>query len=116
MNKSRQVVACIVVAVALLGPFAIAVLGAPPAPAEANQDQAKKKDELSLWQLLQKGGYVMIPLAICSIVGLASSFERGISLTRSRVVPGGFLGDVKTKLGSDGNTNAAIAFCEESAS
>jgi biopolymer transport protein ExbB len=116
MNRLRQVIACIVVAVALLGPLAIAALGAPPAPAGAKQDQTKKKDELSLWQLLQKGGYVMIPLAICSIAGLASSFERGISLTRSRVVREGFLDDVKTKLGSDGNTRAAIAFCEESAS
>ena len=116
MNRLKQVIASIVVAVALLGPFAILALGAPPAQAEAKQDQIKKNEELSLWQLLQKGGYIMIPLAICSIAGLASSFERGISLTRNRVIPDGFISGMKTKLGSNGNTSAAITFCEESAS
>ena len=115
LNRIRNILAFMVIGEALLGPFAIAAQAADPPPAEVEGGQPKKA-ELSLWDLLKKGGYVMIPLAICSIAGLASSIARGVTLTRSRVLPGGFLDDVKTKLGSDGNTGAAIAFCEESAS
>ncbi|MDP7010319.1 MAG: MotA/TolQ/ExbB proton channel family protein [Verrucomicrobiota bacterium] len=116
MNRLRQFFAYVVIAWTLLGPLGLVVQAAPQPVAEAGQEQAKKKDKLSLWQLLGKGGYIMIPLAICSVVGLASSFERSISLSRSRVMPEGLLDDVKKKLGSGGNTKAAIAFCEESAS
>ncbi|MDP7012204.1 MAG: MotA/TolQ/ExbB proton channel family protein [Verrucomicrobiota bacterium] len=115
MNRIRNILAYMVIGGALLGPFAIATLAAVPPPAAGEESQPKKA-KLSLWDLLKKGGYVMVPLAICSIAGLASSFERGLTLTRNRVIPGGFLDDVKTKLGTDGNTSAAIAFCEESAS
>ena len=116
MNKIRNILAYMVIIWAILGPFTIAALaGAADQPVAVEEGQPKKA-ELSIWDLLKKGGYVMIPLAICSIAGLASSFERGVTLTRSRVIPGGFLDDVQTKLGSDGNPSAAIAFCEESAS
>ena len=76
MNRIRNILAFMVIGGALLGPCAIAALAAaadqPPAEVEEGQP---KKAELSLWDLLKKGGYVMIPLAICSIAGLTSSFE-----------------------------------------
>ena len=114
MNKIRNILAYMVIIWAILGPFTIAALaGAADQPVAVEEGQSKKA-ELSLWDLLKKGGYVMVPLAICSIAGLASSFERGITLTRNRVIPEGFLEKVKKKIGSDGNTSTAIAFCEES--
>lgn len=41
-------------------------------------------------EFLMKGGTVMIPIGICSIVGLAASIERLWSLRRERVVPQAF--------------------------
>ncbi|MEZ4236560.1 MAG: MotA/TolQ/ExbB proton channel family protein [Myxococcota bacterium] len=39
---------------------------------------------------LWKGGPVMIPIAVCSVVALAATIERFWSLRRERVVPQGF--------------------------
>lgn len=41
-------------------------------------------------EFLVKGGTVMIPIGLCSIVGLAASIERLWSLRRERVVPQAF--------------------------
>ena len=41
-------------------------------------------------EFLTEGGPIMIPIGVCSIVGLASFFERAWALRRERVVPRGF--------------------------
>ena len=112
----RQVVAILILAAALLGP-AVALAADPPdgQPAGGEQAGKKTKEKLSLLQLLQKGGFVMVPLALCSIAGLASSVERAISLQRRNVVPKDLLDGVKGKLGARANVKAAAAYCEEAA-
>jgi biopolymer transport protein ExbB len=42
---------------------------------------------LSLFQYLAKGGYVMLPIGLCSIVALAVVIERFISLRHDRFLP-----------------------------
>lgn len=39
-----------------------------------------------VWQFLVKGGIIMIPLAICSILGLAVVIEKALSLRRKKVI------------------------------
>ena len=39
------------------------------------------------WELLKKGGYVMIPLGVCSVVALTVTLERLVSLRRKKVLP-----------------------------
>lgn len=42
---------------------------------------------MTMWQLLIAGGFTMIPLLICSILGLAIVIEKSIVLKTSRVIP-----------------------------
>lgn len=40
------------------------------------------------WDFIKKGGITMIPIGLCSIVGLAVVFERLFAFRREKVVPG----------------------------
>lgn len=68
----------------------------------------------SLLQLLLKGGVVMIPLGLCSIVALAVACERLISLRRKKVAPADFLDGLKTalRLGPRPLENG-LAYCDK---
>lgn len=45
----------------------------------------------NLLRIMDEGGILMYPLALCSVIGLAFVFERMVSLRRSRVVPKAFV-------------------------
>lgn len=80
-------------------------------PQAAKDTPAYKKE--TVWSLTLKGGIVMIPLGICSIVGLAVAIERAISLRRSKVIPPGFVNRLmETFNGDSGSQEAAIELCE----
>ncbi len=81
----------------------------PPATVE------EAKPEETLISLLQKGGAVMIPLALCSVAALGIGVERLISLRRSAVVPEDFLPRLMNHLrdAKDG-TASAVSYCEDS--
>jgi len=69
----------------------------------------------TLWSLAMKGGVVMYPLGLCSLLALGISIERAISLRRRKIIPDGFLAGLKTKLrGGSDDVAAAIAYCEKS--
>jgi biopolymer transport protein ExbB len=59
----------------------------------------------------------MIPLGLCSIIGLAIAVERMIGLSRERIIPPGFIDGLKQAFGKgdDASVAASIRFCEESA-
>jgi biopolymer transport protein ExbB len=66
---------------------------AQPAAAPATQSEAAPIQggvKLSLFELLDKGGPLMWPIYLCSVVMLAFMFERIIRLRRTRVIPRGF--------------------------
>ena len=60
--------------------------GATPAPVESAP--AIATDLGSLFEILTQGGYLMIPLVVCSVLVLAYFVERLVGLRRGRVVPG----------------------------
>ncbi len=64
-----------------------------------------------LLELLERGGIIMIPILVFSVVALAVFFERCWALRNSRVVPSDFIGLVRRKLG-EGRVNDALALCE----
>jgi biopolymer transport protein ExbB len=68
----------------------------------------------TMFSLIKKGGPVMIPLAIGSIIALALSVERFISLTRERVLPGDFLKGLGEAWNRDPSGKAAEEFCDKS--
>jgi biopolymer transport protein ExbB len=62
--------------------------------------------------LLIRGGVLMIPLGLCSIIALAIIIERGFTLRRSHVLPGGFISDVQKML-FGGQVEGALALCKK---
>jgi biopolymer transport protein ExbB len=68
----------------------------------------------TMFSLIKKGGAVMIPLAIGSIIALALGVERFISLTKERVLPGDFLKGLGEAWERDPSGQAAEEFCDKS--
>ena len=66
-----------------------------------------------MFDLIMKGGKIMIPLGIGSILALALSIERCISLRRDKVIPAEFSKRLVEVWHSDTSGKKAIAFCEE---
>ncbi|MCP4246124.1 MAG: MotA/TolQ/ExbB proton channel family protein [bacterium] len=68
----------------------------------------------SIWDFIAKGGVMMIPIGLCSLVALAVIAERLISLRRSRVIPPGFMDGVKAALDKGGDDRTgALAYCRK---
>lgn len=66
----------------------------------------------TVWDFIIKGGVLMIPIALCSLVALAVIVERAVSLRRKRVIPPGFEAGLKNALGeSCANRKVGLEFC-----
>lgn len=62
--------------------------------AATETDPVAEKDPIptkNLWNIIKKGGVLMIPIGICSFILLVFVLERAISLRRGRVIPGPFV-------------------------
>lgn len=89
---------------------------AKAAPAGEKSEKAKgdEGNKESLFSLIIKGGWVMIPIGLCSIVAVAISVERGISLRPQNVIPPDFLGGLIEAFGrTNENIEAGIKYCEQ---
>lgn len=103
-------------AVAQTAPAAPADAASPPATAEP-LPAAPKISYKNLFEVVQQGGPMMVPLFACSFLMMVFVFERAISLRRGRVVPRPFvkrfLHQVREgKLDRDG----ALELCHENGS
>jgi biopolymer transport protein ExbB len=75
----------------------------------------KKIGEETLFDLILKGGYVMIPLGVCSLVALALFLERLILLRKSKVVPASFWPGMKEIIGGGkADLDKAFEYCVNS--
>lgn len=81
--------------------------------AEAGEGAGEEQE--TMFTLIKKGGPVMIPLGIASIVALAIALERFISLRRERILPDGFLDGLGKAWDADPSGRSAEQFCDESA-
>jgi biopolymer transport protein ExbB len=48
----------------------------------------------SVWDFVVKGGWIMVPIGLCSLVALAVVTDRALALRRSRVAPRAFLAEL----------------------
>lgn len=88
----------------------------PIAPAEEEITEPAREKE-TLWSLLLKGGPVMIPLGLCSVIAMTSILERSLSLRRDRIIPNDFIAGLKSHFKpGDPDVSKGLAYCEESAS
>lgn len=68
----------------------------------------------TMFDLLKKGGPVMIPLALASILALALAIERFISLKKERVLPSNFLEGLMKTWEEDASGRSTEEFCDRS--
>lgn len=68
---------------------------------------------IQLFDLIVKGGWVMIPICICSVLALAITIERAFNLTQDKINPPGFTAKVKQLL-AQGRTAEVISMCHNS--
>lgn len=75
--------------------------------------QASPNQELSLFELLTKGGWVMIPLAILALLGLVIFFERYLTIRKANKDESQLTMQVRSSI-KTGNLDSAIAICKSS--
>ena len=80
----------------------------------ADVGEGAGEDKETMLSLLKKGGPVMFPLGIASILALALSLERFISLNKEKVLPTGFLQGLGQAWNSDSSGRAAEQYCDDS--
>ncbi len=78
-------------------------------------DGASSVEVQNLWDFIRKGGVMMIPIGLCSLVALTVVVERLISLRRRNVIPDDFLPGLKKVLKKMPADKAeALAYCRRS--
>lgn len=71
----------------------------------------------SIWDFVCKGGLMMIPIGLCSLVALTVIVERLVSLRRSKVIPAAFQAGLQRLLKQNPNDRQrAIEYCRASRS
>lgn len=77
----------------------------------AVQEQASRiVQELSVWDLTMRGGFIMIPLAILSIISIYIFVERCIAITRARKEDSSFMQRIRDYI-HDGEIESARNLC-----
>lgn len=78
---------------------------------EADEDSGVKKE--TMFSLIKKGGPIMIPLGLASLLAVALGLERLISQTKERVMPDSFVEGLKGAWKEDPSGAKATAYCDE---
>lgn len=68
----------------------------------------------SVWDFVIKGGPMMIPIGLCSLVALTVIIERVVSLRRRTVIPPKFMGGLRDILNNgDNDREEVLEYCRE---
>ena len=76
-----------------------------------NEQAAQAVRELSVWDLAMSGGFIMIPLAILSIISIYIFVERSIALGRARKEDSSFMQRIRDYI-HDGEIESARKLCQ----
>lgn len=92
------------------------LLGQLGQAASAPSDAAASVKVQSVWDFVVKGGPVMIPIGICSLVAITVIIERLVSLRRRQIIPPGFVDGVRAILsaGATDRIARALDYCRAS--
>ena len=82
--------------------------------ASSTGTEVDQKSSETMFSLLVRGGPIMIPLLICSIVALTVTIERSISLRKVKILPVDFSQRMKENMGkcTISDFNRTIEFCD----
>jgi biopolymer transport protein ExbB len=93
--------------------FSLVLLGqaaSSPPPASTSPESVKVE---SVWDFVVKGGPVMIPIGLCSLVAVAVIIERLVSLRRRNVIPLDFFEGLSNLIGDRPiDRERALAHCQ----
>ena len=67
---------------------------------------------MNIFSIVVRGGWLMIPIAVCSFIAAAIIVERWLTLRKARVNTGTLMNRVRQALGS-GESGRALDVCEE---
>ncbi|MCP4375403.1 MAG: MotA/TolQ/ExbB proton channel family protein [bacterium] len=78
------------------------------------KEAAEVQGPQNVLDLIMAGGYIMIPIGLCSILAIAVAVERFISLTRDKLIPHEFSESLRGSFsGGRKDYVAAMAYCED---
>ncbi len=123
-RPNRRAAAALValIVAAVLSWSAAAQAQAPPAPAPPDPPAAADRPaappsvpQMSMLELLAKGRWFMLPIGLCSLIGLAIIIERLVGLRRRAVIPPRFLDGLKSVFRHGrGDRREALDHCRSS--
>lgn len=95
---------------------------APSAPPEGAEEptpgeELPAKEEgvrLTLWQMMQAGGIVLIAIIVLSVVALSLIIESFFSISINRLIPGWFVTELERHVGK-GDIEGVVRHCDENA-
>ncbi len=94
-------------------PFGAQLFAQGDVAAEA-ANAGSKVEAQTLLDLIAKGGMLMIPIGICSLVAVYVAIWQFLVLRRDRVMPPGFQSNLCDSLGAKGDdVDSALAYCEQ---
>jgi biopolymer transport protein ExbB len=96
----------VAVVIAAAGTFSLAV-----AQNGGNDGGGGGEEKLSLLELLAKGKWFMVPIGLCSLMGLALIIERLVALRRRVAIPDGFIDGLETSLNTGEPRKNGLAYC-----
>ena len=104
MSLPRSIFLCVLLTMTLLTPVLLFAQGDVQTPPPETKE--------SLWTLIKKGGPVMYPLGLCSILAVTFIIERAISLRRSNLCPPGFMSGLFQAFdGSQSKVDEGVNYC-----
>lgn len=69
--------------------------------------------QMNILELILKGGWVMVPILILSVIAIYLIVERALTISKAAKVDPNFMNNIKTML-LDGKTESALTLCKSS--
>ncbi|MCZ6792800.1 MAG: MotA/TolQ/ExbB proton channel family protein [Planctomycetota bacterium] len=101
-GNTGRTIRALAVALVLAGSALAAEEGGAAATAAAGTEESGE----TVFSLVLKGGWLMIPIGVCSLVIVTVAIERAISLRRARTIPPNLLENVYSTLPDHGATRS----------
>ncbi|MCP3903017.1 MAG: MotA/TolQ/ExbB proton channel family protein [Planctomycetes bacterium] len=94
----------------------VTMLTAQAADGAAAAETAEAVRIDSVFDFVMKGGIMMIPIGLCSLVTLTVVIERLITLKRGKIIPSKFIEGLRKHFDNGSDRDAALAYCQKDGS
>lgn len=79
--------------------------------AAAQTTEGQQEISLSIWELTLKGGWIMVPLALLSVIAIYIFVERFLIITRATKTEANFMNNIRDFI-HEGKIDSAVALCK----